>query len=75
LVVRPWETWKQCSPIPRRIARTLVVRPSTHLVISQGLLLKERKLVPTSWASTVTPDEVHLTVGSRLIEELRKYEP
>jgi len=48
---------------------------ATHLVISQGLLLKERKLVPTSWASTVTPDEVHLTVGSRLIEELRKYEP
>jgi uncharacterized protein YrrD len=47
---------------------------ATHLVISQGLLLKERKLVPTSWISTVLPDEVHLAVGAHLIEGLREYE-
>jgi len=48
---------------------------ATHLVISQGLLLKERKLVPTSWVSAVMSDEVHLAVGSRLIEGLQEYEP
>jgi len=47
---------------------------ATHLVISQGLLLKERKLVPTSWVSTVMSDQVHLAVGVRLIEGLREYE-
>jgi sporulation protein YlmC with PRC-barrel domain len=48
---------------------------ATHLVISQGLLLKERKLVPSSWISTVMADEVRLAVGSHLIEGLREYEP
>lgn len=47
----------------------------THLVISKGLLLKERKLVPTSWVSIVMSDEVHLAVGSHVIEGLRDYEP
>jgi uncharacterized protein YrrD len=48
---------------------------ATHLVISQGLLFKERKLVPTSWVSMVMSDEVHLAVGSRLLERLKEYEP
>jgi sporulation protein YlmC with PRC-barrel domain len=48
---------------------------ATHLVISQGLLLKERKLVPTSWISMVMSDEIHLAVGSHLIEGLQEYEP
>lgn len=48
---------------------------ATHLVISQGLLLKERKLVPTSWISMVMSDEIHLAVGSDLIEGLQEYEP
>ncbi len=47
---------------------------ATHLVISQGLLLKERKLVPTSWIAQVMSDEVHLAVESRLIERLQEYE-
>jgi uncharacterized protein YrrD len=48
---------------------------ATHLVLSEGLLLKERKLVPTSWVSTVMADEVHLAVESDVIEGLREYEP
>ena len=47
---------------------------ATHLVISKGLLLKERKLVPTDWISVVMSDEVHLAVGSDVIQGLRKYE-
>lgn len=47
---------------------------ATHLLISQGLLLKERKVVPTSWIMTVMEDEVHLGVSSDLIEGLPEYE-
>jgi len=47
----------------------------THLVISKGLLLKERKLIPTSWVSIVMSNEIHLAVGSSVIEGLRDYEP
>jgi len=47
---------------------------ATHLVISRGLLLKERKLVPTLWVSTVMSDEIHLAVGSRLLQQLGEYE-
>jgi len=48
---------------------------ATHLVISRGLLSKEKKLIPTSWISIVMSNEIHLAVDSKLIEELREYEP
>jgi uncharacterized protein YrrD len=48
---------------------------ATHFVISAGLLLKTRKLIPTTWISDLGRDEVHLAVGAQLIEELREYEP
>lgn len=47
---------------------------ATHLLISRGLLLKERKLVPMSWVSDVTEDEAYLSVGSGTLEELREYQ-
>lgn len=47
---------------------------ATHFVISQGLLLKERKLVPTPWISRVGPDAVHLAVDSDLVDGLPEYE-
>lgn len=46
---------------------------ATHFVISKGLFLKERKLVPTAWANIIGEDEVHLTVGSPFLNELRPY--
>jgi uncharacterized protein YrrD len=46
----------------------------THVVISQGLLLRERKLVPSTWIETVEEDEVHLAVRSGTIDSLRPYE-
>lgn len=48
---------------------------ATHIVISQGLLLKNRKLVPTTWISSLSGDEVHLAVGASLLESLREYKP
>ena len=45
----------------------------THLLISQGLLLKERKLVPVYWVNHVYEDEVYLTVNSQLLDRLPAY--
>jgi uncharacterized protein YrrD len=46
----------------------------THLVISKGLLLKERKLVPASWVRVMSEEQVYLAVGSRLLEALHPYQ-
>lgn len=46
----------------------------THFVISQGFLLTEEKVVPTTWVKDISEDEVHLAVGSRLIDALPAYE-
>jgi uncharacterized protein YrrD len=48
---------------------------ATHLVISRGLLLKERKVVPTTWITAVSGDEVRLVVGSEMLDALPEYEP
>lgn len=46
---------------------------ATYLLISKGLLLRERKLVPTGWVNIVGEDEVYLAVGSRFLDQLREY--
>jgi uncharacterized protein YrrD len=46
----------------------------THFVISQGLLFKDRKLVPVHWVKSVEEDKVHLVVSTRLLERLPSYE-
>ena len=46
----------------------------THLVISQGLILKERKLLPIAWVSLIKPDELYLAVGTTMVESLRPYD-
>ena len=47
---------------------------ATHFVISQGILFKDRKLVPAHWVTSVEEDKVHLSVTSRLLERLPSYE-
>lgn len=46
---------------------------ATHLVISEGLLLKEKKLIPTNWISSVLEDQVVLAVDAETIENLPEY--
>jgi len=46
----------------------------THLVVSRGLLLKEKKLVPATWVTSVMEEEVQLAVGRRLLDELPEYQ-
>ena len=47
---------------------------ATYFLISQGLLFKDRKLVPVNWVRSVEEDEVHLGVSSRFLERLPAYE-
>ncbi len=47
----------------------------THLVISQGLLPKTQKLIPSIWIKTVTDEHVYLAVEARLLESLQAFEP
>jgi uncharacterized protein YrrD len=48
---------------------------STHFVVSEGFILKERKLVPTPWIAEVAEDEIHLSVKSGLVDRLPEYQP
>ena len=45
----------------------------THFVITQGLFFKDRKLVPITWVSRFGEEQVHLEVGSRLLDGLPEY--
>jgi sporulation protein YlmC with PRC-barrel domain len=46
---------------------------ATHLLLSKGVFLRERKLVPTSWIKKVEEDTVHLAVNAQFIAELPEY--
>jgi uncharacterized protein YrrD len=46
---------------------------ATHLLISEGLFLKERKLVPTGWMGLIFEDEVRLRVDSDFLDSLPAY--
>jgi len=47
---------------------------ATHFLISQGLLLKQSKLVPVEWVSDFGEDQIGLVVGSGILEDLPEYE-
>ncbi|RPI25978.1 MAG: PRC-barrel domain containing protein [Chloroflexota bacterium] len=44
----------------------------SHFVISKGLLLKTKKLVPVDWVTFISEDQVHLGVSSHMIEGLKE---
>lgn len=45
----------------------------THLVISRGLLLKERKVIPIDWVYNADADNVYLTMKSDFMQHLPDY--
>jgi uncharacterized protein YrrD len=47
----------------------------THFVIGKGFLLKEHKLVPAQWVTSVEEDKVSLSVEARLFDRLPDYQP
>jgi uncharacterized protein YrrD len=46
----------------------------THLVITKGLLNREKKLIPANWISRVKEDTIQLKVDSKFVERLRDYQ-
>lgn len=46
---------------------------ATHLLISEGWIFKEQKVVPLEWVKTVTEDEVQLQVKTDLLNRLPAY--
>jgi uncharacterized protein YrrD len=46
---------------------------ATHFVVHGGLFSSERKLIPVLWISHIDEKEVHLSVGSGLLERLPEY--
>jgi len=47
----------------------------THIIITEGVLFKEQKLIPISWVGRITEDAVYLHVTSKLLEDLHEYRP
>lgn len=47
----------------------------THILISQGLLFKEQRLLPSTWISMTMEEEVHLNVKSDFVRSLPEYRP
>jgi uncharacterized protein YrrD len=46
---------------------------ATHFLISQGLLFKDRKVVPAHWVKSIEEDKVYLAVSSNVLESLPSY--
>ena len=46
----------------------------THFVVSEGILLKERKLIPVTWISHIDEDEVHLSTSASVMDRLPGYQ-
>jgi sporulation protein YlmC with PRC-barrel domain len=46
----------------------------THVLISHGRLVKEKKLIPFSWIEMLGENEVYLAVGSGLLDKLPDYD-
>jgi uncharacterized protein YrrD len=46
---------------------------ATHFVISEGLIFKDKKLIPTAWVETVGEKEIHLSIESHVLENMPEY--
>jgi uncharacterized protein YrrD len=46
---------------------------ATHLLITKGLLNKERRLVPVDWVESIYEDQVNLVLREELIENLPEF--
>jgi hypothetical protein len=45
----------------------------THLFVSNGLLTKEKKLLPIHWVTVLGEDEIRLGVTKPLVDELADF--
>jgi len=45
----------------------------THLLISEGLLFKKKRIIPSYWVASVDEDEIRLAVNAAIVEALPEY--
>jgi sporulation protein YlmC with PRC-barrel domain len=43
---------------------------ATHLIVSQGLIVKQRRLIPIAWVGEIAEGEIHLIVTSYAVDDL-----
>ncbi len=46
----------------------------THFLVAEGVLFKEKKLIPVSWIHEIQEGEIHLSVGTSVLDKLHEYE-
>jgi sporulation protein YlmC with PRC-barrel domain len=46
---------------------------ATHLLITKGLLNREKKLIPLDWVEQILEEEVELTIAKEFVENLPEY--
>lgn len=59
------------------VTRVFTESPSnqmTHFLMSEGLFFKEKKIIPVSWISEIKDDEIHLSVGTSVLDKLEEYQ-
>ncbi len=59
----------------KEVMTDVVTDRVTHMLITEGLLFKEQKLIPMTWVGRIAEDEVHLRVTSTFLEDLPEYRP
>lgn len=57
-----------------RIFTDSQTQEATHILVSQGMFLKDHKVIPMAWVLDVGENEVRLAVGSSLLQGLKPYE-
>ncbi|MGZ9235340.1 MAG: hypothetical protein ACXW4E_07435, partial [Anaerolineales bacterium] len=57
-----------------RWRRVMVTANNTHFVVGKDFLLKEHKLAPAFWATSVDEDKIHSSVESSMFERIPDYQ-
>jgi len=65
---------KQVGTVDRVLADPSVEQ-ATHLIITQGLLVKDKRLIPMSWVMMLGEETVHLNVTEAQLRELDSAPP
>jgi len=64
----------QCVGNVTQVFTDLTSNQMTHFLVAEGALFKEKKLLPVSWIHQIQEGEIHLSVGTSVLDKLHEYE-